>query len=423
MPEIVALENLEFAQWIRPGETVMWGQANAEPLPLTQTLMRQRNDVGHFRVVLGIDRSATCQVEHADCVEFISYCGAGANRALADAGVLRILPSHYSTFAKMLANGELRVDVLILQVAPADREGRYSLSLSCEYLLGCVDNARLVIAEVNEQAPWTYGERTLEARDLDVIVHTNRPLNESRPATLRETDQLIASHIAGLVDDGATLQTGIGSIPDAALSALAQHRDLGVHSGSLSDGIAALMQAGAITNRRKPIDPGISVGGVLMGSEALYTFAHNNPAIALRATQYTHDADVLANFDRFVSINSAVEVDLTGQINSEVASGSYVGAVGGALDFTRAAHRSRGGLPIIALPATAGTQSRIVHRISGPVTIGRSDAGLIVTEFGVADLRGLTLDQRVKKMLAIAHPAHRAALEHAIETSSGSRHA
>jgi acetyl-CoA hydrolase len=156
-----------------------------------------------------------------------------------------------------------------------------------------------------------------------------------------------------------------------------------------------------------------------MGSKRLHDFAHNNPDIQLRSTQYTHDATVLGRLERLVSINSAVEVDLTGQINSEVASGSYVGAVGGAVDFIRGAHRSRGGVPIIALPATAASHSRIVSRINGPVTIARSDAGIIVTEYGIADLRGLTLQQRRIKMLAIAHPQHRASLEQAIEAGIG----
>lgn len=418
MPETLQLDSLKFAHLIRPGDTVMWGQANAEPLPLTQALMSQRHSIGGFRVVLGIDKSATCKVEHADCVEFIAYCGAGANRSLADAGLLQILPSHYSAFADMLATGVLRIDVLILQVAPANAQGRYSLSLACEYLLHCMDSARLVIAEVNQQAPWTFGERSLEAHDIDIIVHTDRAPLESVAGGIRESDRRIASHIAGLVEDGATLQIGIGALPDAVLSALSQHRDLGVHSGSLGDGVAHLMQSGVVNNSRKSIDCGVTIGGVLMGSRRLHDFAHNNPDIQLRSTQYTHDATVLARIDRLVSINSAVEVDLTGQINSEVASGSYVGAVGGALDFIRGAHRSRGGVPIIALPSTAGSHSRIVSKITGPVTIARSDAGIVVTEFGIADLRGLCLNQRIVKMLAIAHPQHRDSLERAIESAS-----
>lgn len=411
MPALLQLESLDLTQLVRPGDTVMWGQANAEPLPLTQALMEQRHQIGQFTVVLGIDKSATCKVEHADCVNFLAYCGAGGNRDLAHAGVLDILPIHYSSFAQRLANGALPIDVLMLQVAPANANGRYSLSIASEYLLHCVGNARLVIAEVNQQAPWTYGERTLGEDDLDIIVHTDRPPLESSATGVRESDQRIARHIAGLVEDGATLQMGIGAIPDAVLDALGDHRDLGVHSGSLGDSVARLMQNGAINNRRKSIDPGISIGGILMGSRLLYDFAHNNPAIELRSTQYTHDAAVLASIDRLVAINSAVEVDLTGQVNSEVASGHYVGAVGGAVDFIRGAHLSKGGLPIIALPSTAGKHSRIVARIGGPVTLARSDAGIIVTEFGMVDLRGLTVKERIVKMLDIAHPDHRAGLE------------
>ncbi|MGH8385388.1 MAG: acetyl-CoA hydrolase/transferase family protein [Pseudomonas sp.] len=411
MPELLQLKSLDLTKLVRPGDTVMWGQANAEPLPLTQALMEQRHGIGQFTVVLGIDKSGTCKVEHADCVNFVAYCGAGGNRDLVQAGVLDILPIHYSSFAQGLASGALPIDVLMLQVAPADANGRYSLSIACEYLLHCIDTARLVIAEVNQQAPWTFGERTLGEDDLDIIVHTDRPPLEISAINARESDQRIARHIAGIVEDGATLQMGIGAIPDAVLGALAGHRDLGVHSGSLGDSVARLMENGAINNRRKSIDRGVSIGGTLMGSRLLHDFAHNNRAIELRSTQYTHDAAVLASIDRFVAINSAVEVDLTGQVNSEIAAGNYVGAVGGAVDFIRGAHLSKGGLPIIALPSTAGNHSRIVARIAGPVTLARSDAGIIVTEFGIADLRGLSVKERIVKMLDISHPDHRAGLQ------------
>ena len=411
MPTLVRLQALDLARLVRPGDTVMWGQANAEPLPLTQALMKQRHAIGRFTVVLGIDKSTTCKVEHADRVHFISYCGAGGNRELAQAGVLDVLPVHYSCLAQRLAEGALPIDVLMLQVAPANAMGRYSLSMANEYLLQCIDRARVVIAEVNQQAPWTYGERTLGADDLDIIVHTDRPPLETAATRVGERELRIARYIAGLVEDGATLQVGIGAIPDAVVDTLEHHRDLGVHSGSIGDSVARLMQTGAINNHRKSIDHGVSIGGVLMGSRLLHDFAHNNPAIQLRSTQYTHNANVLASIDRLVAINSAVEVDLTGQVNSEVALGSYVGAVGGAVDFIRGAHLSKGGLPIIALPSTAGKHSRIVARIGGPVTLARSDAGIIVTEFGVADLRGLSVRQRIIKMLDIAHPDHRAGLQ------------
>lgn len=411
MPQLLHAESLNLAALIRPGDTVMWGQANAEPLPLTQALMAQRENIGRFRVMLGISNSHTCRPEHSDCVEFMSYCGAGSNRELANAGVLEILPSHYSDLPALITSGAMRIDVVMVQVAPADAEGRYSLSIACEYLLPALEHARVIIAEVNQQAPWTYTERSLRAEDLHAIVYTDRAPMENPASRVRQSDQLIAGHIANLIEDGSTLQMGIGAIPDAVLHALGEHRDLGVHSGSLGDGVVSLMQNGVINNRRKTTDRGISIGGILMGSRRLHDFAAHNPAIQLRSTRYTHDAQVLSGIDRLVAINSAVEVDLTGQINSEVAAGSYIGAVGGALDFIRGAQRSRGGLPIIALPSTAGSQSRIVARLNGPVTIPRSDAGIIVTEFGVADLRGLTLKQRVLRMLDIVHPECRPELQ------------
>lgn len=411
MPMLLQADALDLSELIRPGDTVLWGQANAEPLPLTQALMEQRARIGRFRVMLGIASSRTCRPEHADVVDFLAYCGAGANRELGNAGVLDILPCHYSQLPGLIASGALRIDVLMLQLAPADSHGRYSLGIAHEYLLPALDHARVVIAEVNRQAPRTFGERTLGDADLDAILHTDRPPLENPPARIRDADARIAAHIAGLIDDGATLQMGIGAIPDAVLGALRGHRDLGVHSGSLGDGVAQLMQAGVITNARKNRDRGVSIGGVLLGSRVIHDFAHDNPAIQLRSTTYTHDPDVLASLDRFVAINSAVEVDLTGQVNSEIAAGSYVGAVGGALDFLRGAQRSRGGLPIIALPSTAGANSRIVARLNGPATIPRSDAGLIITEYGVADLRGKSLRQRVECLLEVTHPQHRAALE------------
>jgi len=403
----------DFSSLIHPGATLLWGQANAEPVTLTRALLAQRHDFKRLRIMLGIAGSDTCLPEHADAVDFFAYCGAGSNRALADAGVLDILPIHYSKMAQMLRSGELHIDVLMLQLSPPDALGRYSLSLANEYLVAALEHATVVVGEVNRQAPWTYGERTLSLTDLDAVMYTDRSPLTSGSASIRAIDTQIAWHIAQLVEDGSTLQTGIGAIPDAVLGALTGHRNLGVHSGSIGDSVMRLMQSGVINNSCKTRDTGISIGGILMGSQTLHQFAHRNEALQLRSTSYTHDAQVLASLDRLVAINSAVEVDLTGQINSEAAAGSYLGAVGGALDFMRGAQHSRGGLPIIALPSSAGARSRIVPRLNGPVTIPRSDAGLIVTEHGVADLRGLTIKQRVRKMLDIASPQHQADLEQA----------
>jgi acyl-CoA hydrolase len=247
--------------------------------------------------------------------------------------------------------------------------------------------------------------------EIDVLVHVSRPPPEYPMGPARGIEDSIADHIAGLIPDGATIQLGIGSIPSAVASRLRAHRDLGIHSGVITDAVADLIRAGVVTGARKSIDAGVVVTGFLMGSRGLIALAAGEPSIELRDTCYTHDPAVLAAQRQLVAINSATEVDLTGQVNSETAAGRYIGAVGGATDFLRGAARSDGGVPVIALPSTAGQASRIVARLGGPASQSRADAGVIVTEYGIADLRGLTLSQRQKRMLAIANPDHRAALE------------
>ncbi len=411
MAKTLELNALDLGAIIRPGDTVMWGQANAEPLPLTRALMAERQAVGDFNVFLGVTYSDTLKAEYADCIRFSAYCGSGGNRVLAKAGKLDILPCHYSHLPGLIASARLKVDVLMLQLAPANERGEYSLALAHEYLIPALEAARVVIAEVNERAPWTHGERPVFDADLDYIVNTARAPLELVHPTPSAAEQAVARHAAGLIEDGATLQFGLGSLPEAILAQLADRRDLGVHSGAVGDGVAALMQAGVINNARKSIDRGVSIAGIMFGSKRLHDFAHNNPKLEFRSCAYTHGADVLARIDQFVALNSALEVDLSGQINAEVAAGVYVGAVGGAVDFLRAAHRSKGGLPIVALPSTAGSHSRIVAKLNGPVSTSRSDAGIIVTEYGVADLRGAGLTERARRMIAIAHPAERERLE------------
>lgn len=396
----------------------MWGQASAEPSTLTRTLMAQRRNLkGPVDAFIGATWSDALAPEHADRVRFRSYCGAGANRRLAKAGVLDILPCHYSQLPSLIRSGHIRADVLLLQVAPADEFGRYSLSLASEYLIAAIETARTIIVEINEQAPQTLGERRLSASEINWAIETSRAPPCPPRGAPTATERAVAARVAALIEDGSTLQFGIGGIPEAVLAAMGGHRDLGIHTGALGDGVVDLIESGAVNNSRKSRDVGITIAGVAMGGTRLHRFLHNNPSVLFRSIDYTHNADVLAAQDRLVAINSAVEVDLTGQVNAEVAGGVYVGAVGGAIDFLRGAHRSRGGLPIIALGATVGegsqSTSRIVARLRGPVSTPRSDAGLIVTEYGVADLRGLSLTQRAARMIAIAAPEFREELSRA----------
>jgi acyl-CoA hydrolase len=413
--ELAGVAGLDLTRYIRPGDTVTWGQGCGEPLSLTEALAAQRADLTGTRCFLGISCADTFRPEHADHLRFVSYSGSGPNQALHRAGVLDLLPCHYSALPAALAGGPLHADVVMLALPPARPDGRHGLGVCADYVAGLVDSARVVIAEVSDQVPDVGGAASLSRDDLDVIVHTSRPPAEyfaARPAGPAEA--AIGALVAGLVEDGSTLQVGIGSLPSAALSALAGHRDLGVHSGMISDAVASLIDTGAVTGARKTTDRGLVVTGFLLGTRVLLQHAARNRAVCLRGTTYTHDPAVLAAQHRLTAINAAIEVDLTGQINTEVVRGRYAGAVGGAADFMRGAARSEGGLAITVLPSTAGTASRIVARLSGPASVARADAGVIVTEHGSADLRGLPLRERRERMLAIADPAHRPALEAAL---------
>jgi acyl-CoA hydrolase len=415
-------ETLDFSAVVRPGDCVAWGQAGAEPVPLTTLLMSQRKAIGKFSVFIGTTWSNVADPDFTDCVSFISYCGAARNRLLAKAGALDIVPCHYSELGKMIRSGPLKIDVLLIQVAPCNQSGRYSLSIAHEYLIAAIDTARIVVAEINDQTPWTFGERPVFESDIDLAIVTSRPLTQPDRAAHSVADRAIAAHVASLIEDGSTLQFGIGALPQAILAQLGDRRDLGVHTGALVDEAAILASKGVINNSRKSIDRGVTIAGVMMGGSAVYDYAHENPCVQFRSVDYTHSRDVLAGIERFVAINSALEVDLTGQINAEVAGDVYVGGVGGALDFLRGAHYSEGGLPIVALPSTAGGASkpvsRIVSRLHGPVSTPRCDAGLIVTEHGIADLRGLSLAQRSMRMLEIADPQFRESLEKSAKLTS-----
>ncbi|MFB6393283.1 acetyl-CoA hydrolase/transferase family protein [Polymorphospora lycopeni] len=418
MPTEIPLADLDLRRHVRAGDTVLWGQGCAEPRPLVERLLADRADIGPFRCFLGIPAADTVRPEHTDVVSFVSYCGTGANRELIRAGRLDILPGHYSTLPQLFASDEFRIDVLLLLVPPPDPDGTFRYGLAQEYLTAALARARVVIAEVNELVPRVECGGRLDPDRIDVVVPTRRPPVEMPSRPPAQIDLAIARRVAELVPDGATLQVGLGSLPSAILAQLANHRDLGVHSGLVTDAVVDLMSAGVVTGRRKTVDRGKVVTGLLMGTERLFRAAGHDPAFQLRETTYTHDPEVLAAQHRFVAVNSALQVDLTGQINAEEVGGEYVGAVGGAVDFLRGARRSPGGVPVVALPATSRGTSRIVVQLSGPVSTARSDACVVVTEHGVADLRRLTLAQRRERMLAIAAPEHRPALAESLRASA-----
>lgn len=405
---------IDLSRYIRSGDTILWNQGTAEPLTLSEALVQQRASLGKCSVFLGLTSSSTVQPHHADHLSFISYCGLGQNRRLLEAGALDIVPCHCSQLPTLLASGAIACDVVFLHLSPAGPDGKHSLGIANDYLLAAARCARVVIAEINAQMPWTYGSHELDGIHIDAVVQSSRPLLEFLPGRAGEIERRIAEHAAAFIEDEAVLETGIGAIPDAILASLKGRRDLGIHSGMLTDSVVDLIESGTVTNARKSIDQGLTTAGVLLGTQRIYQFAERNAALNLQPFSYTHAISTLAKLDGFTAINSAVEVDLTGQINAEVVNGSYVGAVGGQVDFIRGAQAAKNGRSIIALPSTAqGNRiSRIVVKLNeGTTTTARSDADIVVTEWGAAQLRGQPLKERIRRMVAIAHPNHREQLE------------
>jgi len=382
------VSSVTLSSFIRPGDGLIWGQACAEPQTLVEAVVAQRDAFSGARVFMGSSYSGLVQPEHADHLRLTSYCGTGANRALADAGALEIHPTPYSQLGALIRDGKIRADVVLVQVSPPNPRGEYSLGLAVEYLEPALRVARAIIAEVNERVPWTHTDPLLRRKDFALIVETSRdPVY--LPYKTGEQEMEIARNAAEYIPDRAVLECGIGNLPNAVLGALGERRGLRFHSGVIPDGVAELQGKGALT--------GEIHGGALMGTQALFDWARENPQVKLRSSDYTHGPAVLSKLERFVAINTAVEVDFTGQVNGEVARGSYVGAVGGALDFIRAANQSPGGVSLVCIPA-----SRIVRKLSGPVATPRSEAGVIVTEKGAADLRGCTLREREERLRAIS---------------------
>lgn len=419
----VSAENFDIAAHVRAGDRVIFGQASAEPLTLTRALVERKAEIGPFSVFLGACYSDCFAPENTDGISVSAYGAVGVAGKLAKADRLDVLPLHYSALNRAYAEGALKADVVFLQLSVDPKTGRYGLGFSNDYAVLAARHARTVIAEMNPAAPWTHDAELPADIVPDVLVEASYPPQDIPQPPIDETSMAIARHVVEMIPDGATLQFGVGSLPEAVMAALSDHRDLGIHSGSMGDRLVDLVECGAVTNARKSLDAGRSVAGVLLGTKRLRDFVHGNKDFSLRPAAHTHGHDVLARQRGFIAVNSAIEVDLTGQVNAEMANGRYVGAVGGQVDFVRGANAAEGGRAIIALPATAkgGTLSRIVASVSS-VTTPRSDVDAIVTEYGVAGLRGCTLDERAKRLIAIAAPHFRDALSRSLHEQNRGAH-
>ena len=309
---------------------------------------------------------------------------------------------------------ELPLDVALIHVSPPDEHGFCSFGVEVGITKPAAEAARVIIAEVNDRMPRTLGDSFIHVSKIDAFVPVSYPLPELPQGQPGEVQMRIAQHIADLIPDGATLQLGIGGIPDAVLYYLKDKRDLGIHTELFSDGVVELVEQGVITNERKTLHRGKVIAGFVLGTQRLYDFIDNNAMVEFHPTDYVNDPFVIAQNDNMVAINSAIEVDLTGQVCADSIGPKFYSGVGGQVDFIRGAARSKGGKPIIALPSTAkgGTISRIVATLKpgAGVTTTRNDVHYVVTEYGVAYLHGKTIRQRAEALIGIAHPDFRADL-------------
>lgn len=399
---------LDLAALLRPGDRISWAGVSAEPVLLTELLARQAERIGPVSVFFSL--GSTEALRPTPHIRVTAMGGGGTNRRHFEASAGGVLPVHCSSLVPLVVSGRLPIDVVFLQVTGPDAAGRYSAGTAIEHLAAALPRARLVVAQCNDRLPWTWGDTVIEPEHIDILVPSSRPLVETPPRPPDAVERAVAETVARLVPDRATLQLGIGGIPDALPGALRDKRGLGLHCGIIGDGAVDLVEAGIVDNRHKEADTGVTVSMLLLGTKRLYEWAHRNERLSVRAPSYTHDPAVLAQFRRLVAVNSAIEVDLTGQVNAETVGGRHVGLVAGQVDFVRAGMRAPEGRSIIALPSTTRDRrrSRIVGALQdGVVTTARSDADFIVTEHGVADLAGLTLAERAQATIAIADPAFR----------------
>jgi acetyl-CoA hydrolase len=406
--------SLDFNRFLQADDVITWPQGTGEPLGLTRRLVQQRHELPPVELFIGMTTSSTLSPEQADRFRFRVLNGAGSTRKLTVGNVADIVPCYVSAVPALVRTGAIRVDVLLLRVKPHPKPGYFTVGVMADFVPALVAAARCVIAEVDQRLPVTAQDALVAASDIDMLTECDGDeilLPDPEPD---EIDQRVAAHVAALVPDGATIQVGVGGLPVAVCRALNGHRDLGLHSGVISDVIVDLVEKGVVTNARKGIDVGRTVTGGLFGSRRLMDFADGNAALEMRSSEYTHNQQVLARVQNLYAINSGIEVDLTGNVNSEVAAGRYLGAIGGQLDFVRGSFASPGGRSIIALSSTTpdGMHSRIVASLAGrPVTTPRGDADIVVTEYGVADLRGRSFSERAERLRAIAHPGFRDSLQ------------
>lgn len=409
----------EAVRIIQPGQRIFVGSGAAEPQSLVTALAERSaelhgNEIVHI-LTLGV--APYCDPHFSAAFRHNAlFIGANVREAVGQ-GRADYTPVFLSEVPRLFRSGRLPLDAALIQVSPPDAEGFCTYGVSVDVVKAAAESAPIVIAEVNARMPHTCGENRIHVDRFHALVSVDTPLLESVPGEPDETSSAIGRWIAELVEDGSTLQLGIGSVPNAVLRNLHERRDLGIHTEMFSDGLIDLIQAGVVTGARKTLLPGKIVTSFCMGSRRLYDFVDGNPDCEFRSSEFTNDPANIARNERMVAINAALEVDLTGQVCADSIGSRFYSGIGGQVDFIRGAARSPGGKPIIALHSTAknGTVSRIAPHLqegAGVVTT-RGDVHYVVTEYGIADLWGRTVRERAMELINIAHPAFRDELRYA----------
>jgi 4-hydroxybutyrate CoA-transferase len=403
----------EAVQFIQSGMRVYIHPGCAEPEALVEALMARGPFVRNVEIVhlMTTGRADYIAPEMEGHFRHNAMFIGGNVRQAVNEGRADYTPVFLSEVEDLFASGQMPIDVALVQVSPPDAHGFCSFGVGVDATLTAARCAKLVIAQVNPQMPRTFGDCFVHAKDIDVVVEVSRPLCELKPHEITDVHHAIGKHISGLIDNGSTLQLGIGGIPDAVLLELAGHHDLGIQTEMLSDSAIPLIEAGVINGSQKSIHRDKIILSFVLGSKKLFDYVNNNPIFEFHPNKYTNDPWVVAQNHKMVAINSALQVDITGQVCADSIGTSFYSGIGGQVDFIRGAAHSKGGKPIIAIPATAKNEtiSRIVPMLdpgAGVVT-SRGAVHYVVTEFGVAYLHGRTIRQRAEALIEIAHPKFR----------------
>ena len=404
---------------IKNGDFIVVPTAVAEPPALLTALSEQRLRFRDVKVgqILAVRKYGYIDPETVDHVRHVAFFYSAVTRPGGLNGWVDFIPSYFSEMPSLIDRGQIPADVVFSLASPMDKNGYFSLSLGADYTMAAIAKARVIALEVNPNVPFANGNCLVHISQVSALIERDEPIMEVGLPKIGPVQQAIGKYVADMIDDGSTLQIGYGGIPDAVVMQLTSKHDLGIHTEMIGDGILTLIESGAVTNRKKNYLPGKMIATFGLGSKKLYQFMDRNPALEMHPVDFTNDPYLAGKNDKLMAINATLQIDLLGQCGSESLGHVPYSGTGGQSDFVRAANRSRGGKAFIVLPATAKDDSitRIVPTLTPGthVSTSKNDINYVVTEFGVAQLRGKTGKQRAQEMISIAHPSFRAELTEA----------